>query len=93
MADSGVHGTPRRPTRSVRSDDWFTNFLMAVKIVDETPDPDVVKRISCRNCGARLEYVPADVKTRNGTDYTGSADGEEYIDCPKCGKRAIIRCW
>lgn len=37
-----------------------------VKVIDETPDPAVVKRVSCRGCGARLEYVPNDVKM--GTD-------------------------
>lgn len=66
---------------------------MTVRIIDDTPDPEVVKRISCRNCGARLEYVPADVKRRDGTDYTGGPDGEEWVDCPKCQKRAIIRSW
>ena len=66
---------------------------MAIKIIDETPDPSVVKRIVCRNCGVKLEYTPNDVKTRNGTDYTGGADGDNYIDCPKCGKRAVINSW
>ncbi len=66
---------------------------MAVKIIDETPDPEVVKRVTCGKCGTRLEYVPNDVKRRDGTDYSGGADGEEWVDCPKCGKKAIIRSW
>lgn len=66
---------------------------MAVKIIDETPDPKVTKRISCCHCGTRLEYVPADVKTRHGTDYGGGPDGAEWVDCPKCGKQAVIRSW
>ena len=37
---------------------------MAVKVIDPTPDPKVVKRVSCENCGARLEYVPLDVQHR-----------------------------
>lgn len=66
---------------------------MAVKIIDETPDPKITKRVSCGNCGTRLEYVPADVKERHGTDYGGGPDGAEWVVCPKCGKQAIIRSW
>lgn len=66
---------------------------MAVKIIDETPDPKVVKRVTCGHCGTRLEYVPNDVKECHGADYGGGPDGEEWVDCPKCGKKAIIRSW
>ncbi len=66
---------------------------MSVRVVDETPDPDVVRRVSCGNCGARLEYVPNDVKRRDGTDWAGGPDGEEWVDCPKCGKHATISSW
>lgn len=66
---------------------------MAVKIIEESPDPEIVKRVTCRNCGSRLEYVPNDVKTYHGTDYSGGADGREWVDCPKCGKQAVIRSW
>lgn len=66
---------------------------MAVQVVDEAPDPAIVKRVSCRGCGARLEYVPNDVKSYSGTDYGGGPDGMEWVDCPKCGKRAVIRSW
>lgn len=66
---------------------------MSVKVIDKEPDPKVVKRVSCGNCGARLEYVPNDVKRRDGTDYGGGPDGAEWVDCPKCEKPAIIRTW
>lgn len=66
---------------------------MTVKIIDEIPDPKIVKQITCRNCGVRLEYVPNDVRERNGTDYDEGPNGEEWIDCPNCGKRVIIRVW
>lgn len=66
---------------------------MAVKVIDAAPDPKVVKRISCQNCGARLEYTPIDVKRRSGTDYSGGPDGAEWVDCPNCGKNVIIRAW
>lgn len=66
---------------------------MAVKVIKVKPDPKVAKRIACSNCGATLEYTPNDVKERNGRDYSGGPDGEEYINCPNCRKRAIIRSW
>lgn len=64
-----------------------------VKVLDEPPDHAIVKRVSCGGCAARLEYVPNDVKTRNGRDYSGGADGEDYVICPKCGGKGIIRSW
>ena len=67
---------------------------MAVRIIDAKPDPSAVKRVVHRSgCGATLEYVPNDVKTRNGTDYSGGPDGEEWIDCPNCNKKVILKSW
>lgn len=34
---------------------------MAVVVVDKGPDPSVVKRVICQNCGAKLEYTPRDI--------------------------------
>lgn len=64
-----------------------------VRIVDDGPDPSVVEHVVCRCCGARLEYVPNDVKTRHGHDYSGGPDGSEWIDCPKCSKQVVLRSW
>lgn len=64
-----------------------------VRIVDEGPDPSVVKQVVCRGCGAKLEYVPNDVKVRNGHDYSGGSDGCEWIGCPKFSKQVILRSW
>lgn len=66
---------------------------MAVKIINDKPDKSVVKRIVCKNCGAKLEYLPVDVKSRHGTDYGGGPDGAEWVDCPKCNQPAVIRSW
>ena len=66
---------------------------MVVRVVEEKPDASVVKKIVCRNCGVTLEYVPNDVRRYDGTDYSGGPDGCEWVDCPKCSKRAIIRSW
>lgn len=66
---------------------------MPIKIIDETPDPSVVKRIVCRNCGVKLKYTPADVKRIDGLYYAGGPDGFEFIMCPKCERRVVIRSW
>jgi hypothetical protein len=64
---------------------------MAIRIVEEKPDPSVVKRKVCGNCGVTLEYVPADVQRGIDTDYTGGRDPYSYIICPKCGKEVRVR--
>ena len=62
-----------------------------VRVIDEQPDPQVVKKVSCRRgCGARLEYVPNDVKSRSYTDYGGGRDTVHEITCPKCGKAVEV---
>mgnify|MGYP001593746208 CR=1 FL=1 len=66
---------------------------MTVKVVETKPDASVVKRKVCGNCGATLEYVPNDVRSIHGTDYSGGADGCEYITCPNCKKRVTLRSW
>jgi len=62
------------------------------RIVKEVPK--VTKRVVCRGgCGSTIEYVPNEVQRRDGHDYSGGPDGEEYVTCPSCGKKAIIRSW
>jgi uncharacterized protein with PIN domain len=34
---------------------------MTIKIVDDKPDPSVLKEIICKNCGVKLQYTPNDV--------------------------------
>ena len=63
---------------------------MAVRIINDEPDPSVVKQVVCKNCGVKLEYVPADVQDGSYTDYTGSTDPYKYIDCLKCKQRVIL---
>lgn len=57
---------------------------MTVEIVNPEPDPSVRKQIICKNCGAALSYVPADVERRISCDYTGDPTQRDVIDCPKC---------
>lgn len=63
---------------------------MTVVIVDEAPDPSVVKRVICRNCGIKLEYTPNDVTKEYRTDYGGGGDTYYYINCPKCKKDITV---
>lgn len=66
---------------------------MTVKIIKLKPAREIAKRVVCRECGATLEYIPIDVKSYHGTDMSGGPDGYEWVDCPNCKKRAIIRSW
>ena len=65
----------------------------SVVVISKTPDPSVIKHVVCRNCGAKLQYVPNDIKRYDGKDYTGGADGRTWIDCPNCNKEAILTSW
>ena len=62
-----------------------------VKVVNVGPDPSIVKRHICTNCGATLEYVPKDIKSRSVTDYTGDSDTVYYIICPQCNDQQSVK--
>lgn len=64
-----------------------------VTVIKKEPDKSVLKEIICRHCGATLSYVPNEVQEYHGTDYSGGSDGQEWVDCPNCNKKAIIRSW
>ena len=61
---------------------------MTVEVIGEAPE--VLKEAKCRGCGALLRYGTKDVHERMVTDYSGSSDLEEWIDCPRCTSRVII---
>lgn len=56
-------------------------------------DETAVKRVTCRGCAAILEYTQNEVQEYHGTDYSGGSDGMEWVQCPSCGGRAVIRSW
>jgi len=56
-------------------------------------DQQAVKRATCKNCATILEYTPSEVQEYHGKDYSGGADGKEWINCPRCGKQVILRAW
>lgn len=63
---------------------------MAIKVVDPEPDPKVVRNVTCRECGSRLEYLPIDVQKRDYKDYDGGSDTYYWIDCPTCRKQVTV---
>lgn len=55
-----------------------------VKVISTVPHKSVVKEVVCGNCGATLEYIPADIKSRVVRDYGGGSDTYYSITCPNC---------
>lgn len=53
-------------------------------------DKSVNKRRTCGNCSAILEYVPAEIKEKLVSDYTGDTDRIRYICCPRCNKELKV---
>ena len=64
-----------------------------MKVISTKPAKKVTKRVTCEHCGARLEYVPNDVKEYHGTDYGGGPDGCTWVVCGNCSKKVILENW
>lgn len=47
-------------------------------------DESAIKRVTCKNCAALLEYTPSEVQTKSVSDYSGSSDIVAFLRCPKC---------
>jgi len=62
-----------------------------VRVVSLKPDKKVIKRCVCGGCGATLEYVPNDIQSYSGTDYSGGPSFSEWIECPNCHKQVILK--
>lgn len=62
-----------------------------VTVVSTKPHPSVVKEVVCKNCGATLNYVPADIQERKIVDYDGGRDTVYFIKCPPCGNEVFVR--
>jgi len=58
------------------------------KIVGQ--DPSVVKRATCRECGAINEYKPNEVRTLwKSIDYGGGSDVGRGFNCAQCDKQVV----
>ena len=62
-----------------------------LRVLDPNPHKSVVKEVICRNCGATLEYVPADITQETHHDYGGGSDTYYFIDCPKCNQQVSVK--
>lgn len=62
-------------------------------------DDSAKQRFTCTGtktepgCGAIVEYTKSDIKRYSGRDISGGPDGCEWVDCPGCGKRKVLRSW
>jgi hypothetical protein len=54
-----------------------------VKIVGYDTRPNILKRVTCGNCGAILEYYQKDVKEARYS-CMGDSSGHDYVPCPNC---------
>ncbi len=60
-------------------------------VIDPKPQKEAVKEAICRSgCGAKLGYVANDIKADYDSDYTGSKDYYNYVDCPQCHSQVRI---
>jgi predicted RNA-binding Zn-ribbon protein involved in translation (DUF1610 family) len=63
-----------------------------VKVVGQ--DTSVVKRATCRQCGAVNEYLPNEVRELyRGKDISGCREGQDGFNCGQCGNQVITRSW
>jgi RNase P subunit RPR2 len=61
-----------------------------VTVVNPKPHSSVIKRCICRNCGAELEYVPAEVQSKTVGDYGGGSDTYRFVTCPQCSQAVYL---
>lgn len=60
---------------------------MTIRVIEDKPDPAVVKNVICQSCGVKLEYVPIDVRSQL-RDFDDSR--EDFIICLKCERKIIL---
>ncbi len=63
---------------------------MVIKIVDEEPDPSVIKKTICKNCGIKIEFLPIDVLSKTLYSF-GESEIYRYIPCPKCNSEITVK--
>jgi len=47
-------------------------------------DPTVIKRTTCLNCAAIIEYTLSETRAKTVYDYRGDSDTMRVLDCPQC---------
>lgn len=57
-------------------------------------DEAVMKKATCRKCGAINEYRPNEVVVLwSGQDYGGGSDGAKGFKCGYCNEHVIVERW
>ncbi len=64
---------------------------MAIEVVEDKPDPSIVKSVICRNCGVKLQYLPLDIQRTVYREIDGGSDTAHWITCPKCNARVTVK--
>ncbi len=64
---------------------------MAIRIVEQKPDPSVIRNCICKRCGVKLEYLPLDVLHKTYSDYGGGSDSMSFITCLQCGNTIEVK--
>lgn len=54
---------------------------------------EIMKTVTCKECGAILRYGKHDIQTYRGHDYSGGSDGRDYISCAGCPNTITLRAW
>jgi len=62
---------------------------MAVKKVGQ--EKKKVRKATCGNCAAKLEFLPKDVKYQGLTSMCESDGGYNYIVCPECKQQVEVK--
>lgn len=56
-------------------------------------DKTVVSRCTCKSCAAIVEYSRIEVQEVRRKDYAGGSDGIQYIYCPRCHSKIVLKSW
>lgn len=62
---------------------------MAVKVVSDKPVR--TKKTICSKCWYELEYTPVDVKEESYNGYGDYGSTDEFIMCPNCNHRHVLK--
>lgn len=60
-----------------------------VKVVESATE----LRVTCRHCSSRLEYLPKEVQVLKWVDTPDTPGRQEYIVCPACGAKVVLKQW
>lgn len=61
-------------------------------VIDPKPQHEALKEATCRDgCGAKIGYVPNDIRDGVHYDYLGDGDHFNYVNCPQCGKQIYVK--